>query len=73
MSVRTWDGVKIYRGPASGSELRPEHTKVLVWINEDTDDLKMQFTIGSRGGRTTIQIVMDREDLLAELEEPGFP
>ena len=72
MSVRAWDGAKVYRGPAS----HPDSLKLEregVWITHNEETLKIVFGIASKGGgRTNIVVSMDRAALLVELEDAGW-
>ncbi len=72
MSVRIWDGAKVYRGPASN----PETLKLeceSVWVAHSNETLRIVFGIASKGGgRTSIVVAMDRGALLVELEEAGW-
>ena len=72
MSVRAWDGAKVYRGPASN----PEALKLEcegVWTAHNDETLRIVFGIASKGGgRTNIVVAMDRGALLAELEDAGW-
>lgn len=72
MSVRAWDGAKVYRDPASNPDVLKQECDG-VWIGQDDETLRIVFAIASKGGgRTTVVVAMDRGALLAELEEAGW-